>query len=112
MLLLMALMHFGESDVLLVRTVASCKVSSACAAVSKEAAAMLRKRYMRLLNECENERILTTGCVDNGRMALTRPKSSHVGRDMSNFVVSHKIFKAMLCRSHRNKLEILCLIGA
>ena len=55
MQLLMALMHFGERDVLLVRIVASCRNSSACVVASNEAASILREKYVGMLDEGENE---------------------------------------------------------
>lgn len=55
MLLLMALTHLGDRDVFFVKTVASCKNSSACAVASKEAAKMLREKCMGMLYESENE---------------------------------------------------------
>lgn len=41
MLLVMALMHFGDRDVFFVRTVALCRNSYACAAASNEAASII-----------------------------------------------------------------------
>lgn len=49
MLLLMALTHFDDRDVLFVRMAASCRNSSACVVASKDAAKILREKYKNIL---------------------------------------------------------------